>query len=190
MNILRHTICLGILTSLVACSEEPAPVSTAELMENPRLLEATMVRCAQNRAESRYVVECINARDAINRVEAVEERSRREEFERQFERKRLALRRTQEAAAEARRRTLEAQRLREEQEYLGLFDPTVDDAAAIAESATTGSAGAASNAPGVELETPVLPDEEQPPAEEIPLEPATDLEAIREELKRRQESNN
>ena len=72
---------------------------------------------------SRYVAECINARDAINRIEAAAGKEFVEiELEKQSERKRQALRRTQEAAAEARRRTLEAQRLREEQEYLGIFD--------------------------------------------------------------------
>lgn len=182
MKLLRHTICAGILALLVACSEEPPPISAAEFMENPRLLEATMIRCAQNRSESRYDVECINARDAVNRLEVVEAKSRREELEVQSERKRQALRRTQEAAAEARRRTLEAQRLREEQEYLGIFDPAAAESAA-----TEDNAGAASNAPGMEI---AVPDENQPIPEKIPVQPETDLGAIREELKRRQESNN
>jgi len=186
MKILRHTICAGILALLAASGEEPPPTSAAEFMENPRSLEATMVRCAQNRSESRYDVECINARDAVNRLEVVETKSRREELEIQSERKRQALRRTQEAAAEARRRTLETQRLREEQEYLGIFDPAAGEAAA-----TEDNAGAASNAPGMEI---VVPDESQlipeKVPEQLPVQPETDLGAIREELKRRQESNN
>ena len=107
---------------LSACAEPPPPVSVTQFMENPRLLEATMVRCGQNRAEMKYEVECVNARDAVNRLASADESSKRQHMEAQSERKRQALRRTQEAAAEARRRTLEAQRAREEAEYLGLFE--------------------------------------------------------------------
>ena len=168
MNILRHTICLGTLALQVACSEEPAPISTAQFLDNPRLLEATMVRCAQNRSESRYVAECINARDAVNRIEEAQDKSRREEFERQSERKRLALRRTQEAAAEARRRTDAAKRLQEEQEFLGIFDPATGDADPREDSSGLGSSGTASNAPGMEIEAPEAPDEDQPLPENVP----------------------
>jgi len=190
MKILRLTICPGILVLLFACSEEPPPVSVAEYMEQPRLLEATMVRCAQNRAESRYLIECINARDAVNRIEAAQERTRREEFEIQSERKRQALRRTQQAAAEARRRTLEAQRLREEQEYLGIFDAAPDSAVPAESTNTVTTSGPANNAPSLVVEEPVSPEPEQPIDEEAPAEPETDLGAIREELRRRQEVNN
>ena len=190
MNILRYTICLGTLTLHVACSEEPPPISTAQFLENPRLLEATMVHCAQNRAESRYVAECINARDAVNRIEAAQDKNRREEFERQSERKRQALRRTQEAAAEARRRAVEAKRLREEQEYLGIFDSAASGSATTEDSSGLGSSGTANNAPGMEIEAPEVPDEDQPLPENVPQQPETDLDAVRQELKRRQESNN
>lgn len=190
MKILRRTTCLGILVLLFGCSEEPPPISVDELMQQPRLLEATMVRCAQNRAESRYLVECINARDAVNRIEAAQERVRRQELEVQSERKRQALRRTQEAAAEARRRTLEAQRLREEQEYLGMFDGATDRTPATETSDTITTGGSASNSPGLVLEEPQSPDPEMAMPEEQQAEPETDLGAIREELRRRQESNN
>ena len=99
MKIVRVTTCLIGLGCLAACSEPPPAVSVAEFMENPRLLEATMVRCGQNRSEMKYEAECVNARDAINRLERAEERARRAELEAQSERKRQALRRTQEAAA-------------------------------------------------------------------------------------------
>jgi len=188
MNILRHTISLSLLLVIAACSEEPPPISVAEFMENPRLLEATMVRCAQNRSESRYLVECVNARDAINRIEAVQERQRREEFEKQSEQKRQALRRTQEAAAEARRRALEAQRRREEENYLGLFDqaPGADGNAAD----VPGSSDAASNAPTIIVEPQPTPAGSEPPLVEDAQPPETDLGAIREELRRRQEQTN
>lgn len=192
MNLLRHTICISGLALLAACGKEPPAVTVPEFMENPRLLEATMVRCAQNRSESRYLAECINARDAVNRMEAAQEKTRREELEKQSERKRQALRRTQEAAAEARRRALETQRRREEQEYLGIFDQPAGGSGASAPSDDSNDfsgSGAESNAPGIEIETPLTPDAAEPAMEELPAQPETDLEAIREELKRRQQSN-
>jgi hypothetical protein len=195
MNILRCTIRLGSFLLLVACSEEPPPISVGEFMENPRLLEATMVRCAQNRSESRYLVECVNARDAVNRIEAVAEKQRREEFEKQSERKRQALRRTQEAAAEARRRALEAQRRREEEHYLGIFDQppanSGDSSSAPGpEPIGAGPADPADNAPTAIVEPRPAPMDSSSPVEENAEAPATDLGAIREELKRRQETGN
>ena len=88
-----------------------------------------MVRCQQNRQESRYDQECINARAAVQRIQVKEEGTRRAELEARSERKRAALRRTQQAAAEARRRSQEAERLRKEAEYLAQFGvlPPTDD---------------------------------------------------------------
>jgi hypothetical protein len=129
----------------------------------------------------------------VNRIEATEERKRREEFEKQSERKRQALRRTQEAAAEARRIALEAQRRREEEDYLGIFDQgsgATGDVAPDDDVIDGVSTNSGSNAPTVELEPQPAPEEYQPPPEEVLQETPTDLEAIREELKRRQESNN
>jgi len=79
---------------VVGCSPEPPPRSVQEFVDNPILLEAAMVRCAQNRAETRYDAECVNARQAVSLVEAREERARREALEAQSARKREALRRT------------------------------------------------------------------------------------------------
>lgn len=77
-----------------------------------------MVRCAQNRSETRYDAECVNARQAVSRVQAREEAARKAELEAESERKRKALRRTQAAAAEARRR---ADRARQEAEYIAEY---------------------------------------------------------------------
>jgi hypothetical protein len=93
----------------------------AELVENPIVLEAVMVRCNANRDETRYDAECVNARQAVSIVEAREDRQRAKAFEDQSRRKREALRRTQEAAAEARRRSEDAERRREEAAYLAQF---------------------------------------------------------------------
>jgi hypothetical protein len=162
---------------LAGCTPEPPPARTVEeFVENPILLEAAMVRCAADRARTRYEQECINAREAVDRVEAKEEEKRRQEMEARSERKRQALRRTQQAQAEARRRAEEAERLREEAEYLaqfGVLPPAEGDGqselpegnvpiAVIPDSATQpvsplpagstvpGTAG--SNAPGVKIE--------------------------------------
>lgn len=185
MRIVRVTICFCGLMLFAGCSKEPPPVSVTEFMENPRLLEATMVRCGQNRSEMKYVAECVNARDAVNRIEASEKKTRREELERQSERKRQALRRTQEAAAEARRRAMEEQRRREEAEYLGIFD---DQTASQNVSAGTTQSPAA-NAPTAEVAPPPAEaEEQQAEIEETAADPTSDLGAIREELKRRQQA--
>ncbi|MEJ2171965.1 MAG: EexN family lipoprotein [Woeseiaceae bacterium] len=118
---IHATALLAGACMVVGCSPEPPPRSVQEFVDNPILLEAAMVRCAQNRAETRYDAECVNARQAVSLVEAREERARREALEAQSARKREALRRTQEAAAEARRRSEEAERLRSEAEYLAQF---------------------------------------------------------------------
>lgn len=154
-------------------------------MENPRLLEATMVRCGQNRAQMKYEAECVNARDAVNRLEAREEKSRREELEAMSERKRQALRRTQQAAAEARRRAVEGAQQREQAEYLGVAEDTavtsddgiVVDPAAVAEG----------NAPGAAI-SPPEPESNDDSARQLEPDSGTpgDINSIREELKRRQ----
>ena len=207
MRIVRVTYSIGVLLFVAACSEEPPPISVNEFMENPRLLEATMVRCGQNRSEMKYEVECVNARDAINRIERAEERARRAELERQSERKRQALRRTQEAAAAARQRAVEEQRRREEAEYLAIFEELPPEQQAAGVSPVDSNVAQPANQPGSNPPGPNMP---RPPVNdtmtnspqattEMPVEepvvepepqPASDLDAIREELKRRQEPPN
>ena len=195
MRSLRLALVAGLPCLFIACTKEVPPRSVSEFVENPILLEATMVRCAQNRAETKYDAECVNAREAVNRIAAAQDQARRKELEAQSEQKRQALRRTQEAAAEARRRAAEAQRLREEAAYLGQFDALPESAGTApgsnpANSAPPGTAAGtqlapnpASNAPGVQI----APDPAQDAASNT-TENSTpaDLEAIREELKRRQ----
>ena len=119
---------------LAGCAkEEPPPRTVTEFLDNPILLEAAMVRCSRNRDESRYDPECINAREAVKRVQAREEEARRIELEARSENKRKALRRMLEAQEEARRRAEEAERLRKEAEYLaqfGVLPPSADEGAA------------------------------------------------------------
>ncbi len=116
-----HIFLFAALLVAAGCSKEPPPRTVAEFMENELLLEAALVRCRQNRSESRYEAECINAREAANLIEAREIEERRAELEAQSEEKREALRRNQEAAAEARRLAAEARQQREDAEYLTQF---------------------------------------------------------------------
>jgi hypothetical protein len=144
------------------------------------------VSCAQNRSESRYDTECVNARQAIAIIEAKEERARRDAFEAQSDRKREALRQTQEAAARARRRATEAERLRKEAAYLAQFGelPPAPDGEAETEEAAT-------NAPGMVIPTPEpdtsseVSSETVQPASDGGNAPVSDLSAIRDELRQR-----
>ncbi len=192
MKTLRLNFCLIGPLILTACAKEPPPPSVDEFLKNPRMLEAAMVRCGQNRSETKYLAECVNARDAINRMEVGEKQARRAELEAQSERKRQALRRTQAAAAAARQLALDAQERREQAEYLGVVNGVVPDGTRLADDPGIESDIAAStdsNAPGVEI----APPEPEGVADTIEyMEPDTgvgsDLESIREELKRRQEN--
>ena len=158
-----------------------------EFVDDPILLEAAVVRCAQSRAESRYQAECVNARQAISIVEAREEHERAASLEEQSKRKREALRETQEAAAEARRRAEEAERLRREAEYLAQFGevpPPADEGA--------GDSEVSGNIPGAVIsgETQLaasVGDSEDRPASDSSNTSPTDLSAAREELQRRSE---
>ena len=118
----RLTILPAAALLLSACAEDKTPPrSVSEFVENPILLEAAIVRCSRDRAESRYDAECINAREAANLVEAQEDENRRTEIEARSEAKRRALRRRQEAQEEARRLADAERRRLEEAEYLAQF---------------------------------------------------------------------
>lgn len=180
----RFALAAGIPLLISACAKELPPRTVEEFVQNPILLEATMVRCAENRSQTKYDAECVNARDAVNRIAAMQEKARRAELEAQSEQKRQALRRTQEAAAEARRRAAELQRQREEAAYLGQFDAVPSGGAATDPAAGAldpAASGAGANTPGVSVSPPQT-------AEAPDAATPADLEAIREELKRRQEA--
>lgn len=186
MTTMRLMIICGSLSLLAGCGKEPPPRTVAEFLENRILLEATMVRCGENRNMSKYEAECVNAREAINRIAAEEEKDRRAELEAQSERKRRALRRTQQAAAEAKRRAADARRRKAEAEYLGVFESELPGAE------TEGAMQAGSDDDvGDMQQTYDSRDVEQVPADDsLPAgEVGQDLESIREELRRRQESD-
>lgn len=192
------TLLLLAVLAASGCAKETPPRSVSEFVEDKLLLEAALVRCSQNRNESRYDAECVNAREAVKLIEAKQEAERRAELELQSQRKREALRRTQQAAAEARRRAAEADRLRNELEYQSQFgvtppsgDGELPDGAMLGNEPTAvvplaAPDTGASSEPAVQLP----PDNNVPIAETEPAdeEPApADLEAIREELRRRNE---
>lgn len=119
---LRHLIFYICGIGLLAgCTEERLPRTVTNFLDDPIMLEAAIVRCSKDRAASRYDAECVNAREAVRKIEVKEEAARRAEFDKRSERKRRALRRAQEAAAEARRRAVESDRLQKEAEYLAQF---------------------------------------------------------------------
>jgi hypothetical protein len=188
------------LVLLGGCTEEPPPRSVSEFEANPILLEAAVIRCAQNRSESRYDAECMNAREAVSRIEAREEAARRAELEARSESKRRALRRTQQAAAEARRRAQDLERQRREAEYLAQFGelPPDDVASEGASTETTNTPGAVipeavdeSAEGGYRSETlPAADGGNAPVMETAPeTEAPSDLESIRDELRRRNEDS-
>ena len=187
-NTTSSLLLLGVL-SLWGCSDEVPPPSVDTFMNDSVLLDATMVRCSANRAQTKYEPECVNAREAINRLARAAEADRRAVLEAQSERKRRALRRTQEAASAARRRAEEAQRAREEAEYLAQFGP----APATAEPAAAGSGTTESVPATVPAETGVAAPAGAPAAPAgdasgaAELSDGKSLEEIREELRRRQE---
>ncbi len=185
----RQTITLWVACGLLGCAEESPPPTVDEFMRNSVLLDATMVRCSQNRSSSKYEADCVNAREAINRMALAEEKARRAELEAQSERKRRALRRAQEAAAQARRQAAEARRRRQEADYLSQFESAPDGA--------TGGTAQPNPVPGetlapdpaeplVEPAPVIQPSSVPAPAPEPASEEGTDLESIRQELKRRQ----
>lgn len=199
----RCRLTLFAVVALAACGEETPPHTVAEFMEDPILLEATVVRCGEDRSASRYDPECINARDAVDRIAAAREQARRDELEAESERKRQALRRAREAAAQARQRAEEEARRREEAAYYGEFEPLPPEEGTTppepeqpipdADAADDAAAPDPSAAPP----DPGATEPEQPPPADLPGAPAdgggaapdaqapADLEAVREELQRR-----
>lgn len=112
---------IALLGLLTGCGKPPPPPSVAELLADPVLLEATMVRCLEQHSGTNYAAECIAAREAAGQLAVAAENARRQELEAQSERKREARRRAQEAADAARRQALQLAEERRAAEYLGLL---------------------------------------------------------------------
>lgn len=195
------TLIIGGIGLLAGCEAEQPPRSTMEFLDNPIMLEAAMVRCSQDRAATRYDAECVNARQAVQQIEVKEEVVRQAEFDARSKRKRQALRRTQEAAALARRRAADAERLRIEAEYLaqfGVAPPREEQTSEVqVDTGNTPLAVIPDAGQPVELSSgpgDVLPATDGGNAPGIIVQPeeeapATDLDSIRDELQRRNEEN-
>jgi hypothetical protein len=193
------TLILGGIGLLAACSQEPPPRSAAEFLEKPLMLEAAMVRCLKDRTATRYDAECINARQAAQQIEAKEEAARRAELEARSESKRLALRRAQRAASQARKRAAENERLREEAEYLAQFGApppvegvTLEDGQETGDPTLTIIPEASEQRSGpVGAVLPATDGGNAPMSSTAPDEdaPLTDLEAVRDELRRRNDES-
>ena len=169
---IRYLTFVFVLPAIVAgCAKEPPPRSVTDFLDNPMLLEAAMVRCAQDRSQRRYDAECINARAAVARIQAKEEAERAADLEARSQRKRQELRRAQEAAAEGRRRAVAAAERARDAEYLAQFGEVPP-----AESAENG------DAPEGNVPVVIIPESEETAS--------SDLEAVREELRRRAEEGN
>ncbi len=150
MKALPYIALTAALGFLAACIEPAPPRSVSTFLEYPNKLEAALVRCTRNRSESRYDTECLNAREAVKLIEAKVESTRRADLEVQSHRKRDALRRTQRAATEARRRTAENMARRDEEAYLAQFGEMPPAAkGTVASNAPTLPTG--SNVPTVEV---------------------------------------
>ena len=198
---------------VAACSDDRPARSVSEFLDNPQFLEAAVVRCAQNRSESRYEAECVNARQAVSLIETREERARRDRLEEESKVKRDALRRTQRAAAAARQQVSDNARLREEAEYLAQFGavpPPLEDPDL--RQLEANSPGAVLPRPVQTKQTPAVVDAEEQsvifdepvrayndsvpasdggnaPVMKSEPEPETDLNSVRDELRRRQEES-
>jgi hypothetical protein len=191
---LRVTSLLSVFAILVGCVEEAPPRSVQDFLADPIALEAALVTCLADRVESRYEPECVNARQASSMIAAREERERRARAEAESERKRAALRRTQAAAAEARRRAVEAERRRKEAEYLAQFgelppreDEMESDEANMINAPTAIIPPAAEEQNLQPSNTALPPTGSNAPVAEQEAEESPNLEAIREELRRRNE---
>jgi hypothetical protein len=182
MTTARLTFAAALLFTY-GCAEETPPHTVEDFLEDRILLQATMVRCGQERSAGRYDPNCVTAREAVDRIAAAEAKAKREALEAESERKREALRRAQDAADERRRLAEEAERQRRQAEEFGTFEPLAEDSGNLTDEA------AAEGAPYADepADAGVIPEDEpdaapQPgeladdapdndPADQIPSEP-------------------
>lgn len=107
-----------VLVATAACVPEPPPRTTADFLDDPIALEATLARCNADRTRTLRDPECQNAREAAHRISVAEEEERLRRLEAQSQRKLEELRALQRATDEARQRAEEAERLAEEARLL------------------------------------------------------------------------
>lgn len=110
---------------LSACTSELPPRSVEQFMSDNPALQATLARCREGGFEAERDAECANARQAAERLGALEEEAKREQREAEFERRRQALR-----EQEARDRAADPAWPEEEAIEPPLPDQPADDATA------------------------------------------------------------
>lgn len=205
----KKALMVALVTSfgLAGCSKAPPARTVTEFLDDPIGLEATLARCNEQRGKSRDEPECINAREANNRLAAAEQRDLKRNLELESQRKLDAVRRRNEATAEAGRMAEEAARRREELRYEQQFeDVPVESSAGDGLSSVDESGAAPADLPSASRESaPQTPADdvivsdpqsvplEAPATESIEvLEPEadapTDLNSLREELNRRNQT--
>jgi len=84
---MRHVpllLAAALALASIGCSEPPKPKSVAEFMENEIALYGTLARCEQNPSAATDN-ECRNARQAAERIAAIEERALVKAREQAFE---------------------------------------------------------------------------------------------------------
>lgn len=117
-RICRALASAAVLVAAAACVPEPPPRTTADFLDDPIGLEATLARCNADRTRTLRDPECQNAREAAHRISVAEEEERLRELEARSQRKLEELRALQRAADEARLRAEEAERRAEEAKLL------------------------------------------------------------------------
>ena len=117
-RICRVLASAAVLVTAAACVPEPPPRTTADFLDDPIGLEATLARCNADRTRTLRDPECQNAREAAHRISVAEEEERLRELEARSQRKLEELRALQRAADEARLRAEEAERRAEEAKLL------------------------------------------------------------------------
>ena len=89
-SIVRLSLCCAALAAVAACSPRKIPpVTIAELMEDRVKLDGVLMKCNQGSNTGHDDMDCINARIAVERLEAQKQSSveakRAEDFERNRE---------------------------------------------------------------------------------------------------------
>ena len=182
---------LASLAVLPACAKELPPPTVDAFMRDEMLLESTLFRCSDNRSEMRYEPECVNVRQAVSIIAAREERARRQQLEAQSMRKREALRRTQAAVAEARRRAAEDRWRSDDGDVIVTFEELPPGSETVVDGVVPEGAtiipiieGSSHDAPASE-EFGIMQSTTAP----VNASPADDLRSVREELQRRSEDD-
>jgi hypothetical protein len=169
---MRYALTLPIALLALAGCEEPQPRSVAEFLENEAALYGTLERC-ENLPGAGADAECRNAREAAERIAAIEERAMRKgreqafetaraEYREQLDRERSLRMKAETEAEEARLRALIGE----------IFEPSAPGESA-------GPTGSATPAEGAELAAPGEPSGQAEPAQpgEAPaIDPAVDAQ--------------